>query len=128
MNRILAWVGWPVYWLILIAAYVFLASYMIKSTHAQTTGQHPKPGERHWYDASCCSNRDCEPIPFDAIMEVEGGYMVDYVSSRFGAVREFYPAKEARHSQDGMFHVCFYSAPHPTNGRRLRCLYRPVNS
>lgn len=119
MNRLV-----PLFMLIL-AALLYLCWLVLTPAQAQTG--HPKPGQPHWYEVSCCSNRDCEPIPFDAIMEIEGGYLIDYVSAAHGAVREFFPAKEARHSQDGQFHICFRYTP-LANGTRLRCLYRPVNS
>lgn len=110
MNRLV-----PLFMLIL-TAFLYLAWVALTPAQAHS-----------WYDASCCHDRDCERISFDAIMEVEGGWMIDFVSARFGAVREFFPASEARDSQDGSFHVCFRATP-LANGQRLRCLYRPVNS
>jgi len=77
------------------------------------------PAAAHsWYDASCCSNRDCEPIPPEAINETAVGYEVNYFSKQGFPVHGFMPREKARHSQDGRFHGCATST-------RFLCLYVP---
>lgn len=73
-----------------------------------------------WYDPSCCSNRDCEPIAFDAVVETEAGYEVNYFSKQGFQVHGFVPRDKARHSQDGRFHGCAMPS-------RFLCLYVPSN-
>lgn len=77
------------------------------------------PASAHsWYDMQCCSSRDCEPIPPDAVNETAAGYEVNYFSKQGFAVQGFVPREKARHSQDGRFHGCAM----PT---RFLCLYVP---
>lgn len=80
------------------------------------------PASAHsWYDYQCCSDRDCEPIPPDAVNETEAGYEVNYFSKQGFQVHGFVPRAAARHSQDGRFHGCAMPS-------RFLCLYVPVNS
>jgi hypothetical protein len=71
-----------------------------------------------WYDQACCSGTDCEPIPFEAVTEVEGGWMVAYVGKMSGPISAFVPRGGERHSQDGRFHAC-------ARPGRFLCLYVP---
>jgi hypothetical protein len=77
--------------------------------------------QTHWYESACCNQRDCEPIPFEAVFETEDSYIVTYVSGRGFPVHAVVPRAKARHSQDGRFHGCAM----PT---RFLCLYVPSNS
>lgn len=80
------------------------------------------PAAAHsWYEPACCSNRDCEPIAFDAVTESAEGWTVHYQSKLGFPVMAFTPRGKERHSQDGRFHGC----ASPT---RFLCLYVPVNS
>lgn len=80
------------------------------------------PASAHsFYDAACCSNRDCEPISFDSVTESAEGWTVHYQSKQGFPVMAFTPRGKERHSQDGRFHGCATST-------RFLCLYVPVNS
>ena len=80
------------------------------------------PAQSHeWYDQVCCSGRDCEPIPFDAVVETKDGYEINYYSKQGFQVHGFVPHGMERHSQDGRFHGCALPS-------RFLCLYAPVNS
>lgn len=72
----------------------------------------------HWYDAVCCSRRDCEALPPEAVEDVPGGWHVRYLSKRGFAVNAFVPSAKARDSQDGRFHGC-------ATPDRFLCLYVP---
>jgi hypothetical protein len=73
-----------------------------------------------FYDAACCSDRDCEPITFDSVTETRTGYEVSYFSKQGFPVHGFMPREKTRHSQDGRFHGCATST-------RFLCLYVPSN-
>jgi hypothetical protein len=71
------------------------------------------PARGHsWYDAYCCSGQDCAPVDEKRVRIVTGGYLLDG--------KYFIPEKDARNSQDGDYHACFW--PNPDT---LRCFYRP---
>jgi hypothetical protein len=92
---------------------------------ARAESLHDVNNPAHWYPSSCCSQRDCEPIPIDGITETRSGWKVHYVSVRFGAIDEMIPLGEARHSQDGGFHGCWRRDP--TKPRTI-CFFVPLNS
>lgn len=71
-----------------------------------------------WYDASCCNNFDCEPLPPEAVEDVSGGWRVHYLAKRGLPVDAFVPAGKERDSQDGRFHGC-------ATPIRFLCLYVP---
>lgn len=52
-----------------------------------------------WYPASCCSDKDCMPIPCDKLLEQNDGSIL-YEGIRFAA-NQIHP------SLDAMCHVCF---------------------
>lgn len=72
----------------------------------------------HWYDAACCNKRDCEPLPFNAVVMVPEGYRVRYRGSLGFLVDVLVPWNQTRPSQDGQHHgcaskvrfFCFYAA------------------
>lgn len=72
----------------------------------------PMAHAHSWYDAYCCSGQDCTPIDAERVRIVTGGYLLD------GKV--FIPNDQARNSQDGDYHACFWPNP-----ETLRCFYRP---
>lgn len=72
----------------------------------------------HWYDAACCSRRDCEVLAPEAVEDVEGGWHVRYRAKLGLAVDVFVPSGKERASQDGRFHGCATSD-------RFLCLYVP---
>lgn len=71
-----------------------------------------------WYDPACCSGKDCEPLPPEAVQDVPGGWHVHYMSKTGFLVDSFVPTGKERHSQDGRFHGCASQV-------RFLCLYVP---
>lgn len=65
-----------------------------------------------FYDPYCCNGTDCSPISDDRVQVVSTGYLIDG--------KHHVPLKEARRSQDGDYHACFYPTPDI-----LRCFYAP---
>lgn len=76
----------------------------------------------HWYDNSCCHNRDCEPVEPGAITMTKDGYRVRYLTSRGHIAEGFLPfgASGIRQSQDAQEHAC---APFD----KVICIYIPMN-
>lgn len=78
-----------------------------------------------WYDAWCCNDRDCAPVPDGAVRAVKGGYRYrlcpgDHPGVTGECLSGFLRHSEARPSEDGRFHVCIY----PSN--TVRCVYVPI--
>lgn len=115
--------------LILMTAIAFLllvGSVVIPEARAQEALHDPK-NPAHWYPATCCSQRDCEPLERDAVTEnADGSWDVNYVSARFGLINEHIPFKSARDSQDGGFHGCWRL--NPNEKPRTICFFRPLNT
>jgi hypothetical protein len=66
-----------------------------------------------WYDAACCSNKDCAPIPDSDVADLgEGGF---YIHSR----KEHIAFKDTRQGKDDQYHLCV----NQQTGARL-CFYR----
>ena len=87
----------------------------------------------HWYDSECCSNRDCEAIPDEAVREVEGGFVVEYESTSRGHVRDTVPYFRTRPSkgcdeQGHCFHACAKPPVEPGDPGGVRWLYIPSTS
>jgi hypothetical protein len=81
----------------------------------------PLPAIAHdWYDRNCCSDRDCEPLPPEAVEDMADGWHINYISARGFRVKFVLPHGKERHSHDGQFHGCAA----PTN---FYCLYVPSN-
>ncbi len=99
---------------------------MLLGGAARAESLHNLNDPGHWYPPSCCSQRDCEPIPIDAITETRSGWVVHYVSVRFGAINETIPLREARHSRDGGFHGCWRL--NPDTKPRTICFFVPLNA
>lgn len=88
-------------------------------TVAAVVAALPSPAHSmSWYDASCCNNFDCEPLPAEAVEDVSGGWHVHYLAKRGFAVDVFVPTGKDRPSQDGRFHGC-------ATPIRFLCLYVP---
>lgn len=105
----------------LVAAFVLLAPLMAGADPSLPRGLGHPSGSIHWYDPSCCSMKDCEPVEPGAIRRVEGGYLVEFLSSRGWVVRGFLPlGSPAIHpSQDEREHAC-------ATAQRLLCIYLPL--
>ncbi len=68
------------------------------------------------YDAACCHNQDCKPLPEDQTPKpLDGG---DWRLS----TGEIVPKSKVKFSPDGLFHLCRF---HATGA--VLCLYTPPN-
>lgn len=87
-----------------------------------------------WYDYDCCSDRDCEPVPFHSVSITEEGVHVKLEPGEHSLVLEgvdellLWGDVNIRQSQDGEHHACV--APALTDfedgrqvGDRLLCVY-----
>lgn len=76
-----------------------------------------------WYDAMCCSSRDCAPIPDPEW--TPDGWRVRLMPGQHPMVTEqldaIVPFDAVRPSQDGGYHACVV----PYQRDRVRCLYVP---
>ncbi len=72
-------------------------------------------GAHSWYEARCCSDKDCAPIDDSDVVERDGGY---FIKSR----NEFVLEKDTRPGQDDQYHICINAL---TNTRL--CFYRKFN-
>jgi len=54
-----------------------------------------------WYPYSCCTDKDCRPVPSNAVKYTPAGWQVRLTG-------ETIPFKKVRHSPDGQFHICSY--------------------
>jgi hypothetical protein len=74
------------------------------------------------YDAVCCSNRDCQPIPDQWISEGAGGWSVvippGVHKNAPAGLTAFVPYANGRISGDEEYHACAVPG-------RLLCLYVP---
>lgn len=71
------------------------------------------PARGHsWYPQDCCGGNDCAPVSQDRIRIVPGGYVLDG--------KYLIPEANARQSQDGDYHACFWPSPD-----KLHCFFKP---
>lgn len=66
-----------------------------------------------WYDAACCSGKDCAPIRNEFVKPVSTGYAITLGEQVFVV-----PYQVARPSLDERYHVC-------VSAGAIRCLYAP---
>ena len=59
-----------------------------------------------WYDASCCSNRDCHPVNAEDVIELENG------SWKYLPLNIVFTKDKVKPSRDGKFHVCYGPESH----------------
>jgi hypothetical protein len=76
------------------------------------------------YDAVCCANRDCEPIPPEWVRITAEGYEVtipngQHITAKQDHVKLF-RWDEVRRSGDEHYHACILPA-----SQEFRCLYVP---
>jgi len=80
-----------------------------------------------WYDPACCNDRDCAPIPMDAVRITAEGYLVEIGPGEhpmlhgevvFSTIP--FNSPMVRKSQDGDYHACLTAA------RSIRCFYVPA--
>ena len=104
---------------LIVIALMFALAVMAALIAAPTRSQTPDHfSSEHWYDAACCSRRDCEALPPEAVEDVRGGWHVRYIAKMGLAVDVFVATGKDRPSQDGRFHGCATSD-------RFLCLYTP---
>lgn len=78
----------------------------------------PAASAHDFYDALCCNDKDCEPVPDSAVTETKSGYSIKYNSIHGNEVRGFIKKDLAKQSPDGRFHACQMPSG-------VRCLYVP---
>ena len=89
------------------------------------------PVEAHeWYDATCCSGRDCAQVPVDAVgFDAEGNYLITLEPGSHPLVTRAqtwtFPPARARASRDGAWHACVSASADALGNRRLLCVYEP---
>jgi len=67
------------------------------------TLSHVKALPHSWYDADCCSETDCKPVPNEDVEEIEGGWKYLPTGVEF---KDTAQKQKIRPSHDGRFHVC----------------------
>jgi len=87
-----------------------------------------KANAHEWYDAACCSDRDCAPVDPSAVKAVEGGFLVVVEPGTHPMLAEGQERIERfvehgnprlRQSQDNNYHVCL------NPWRHVLCVYIP---
>lgn len=83
----------------------------------------PVARAHEWYDARCCSGRDCHPVADHTVRGSKAGYTVTLQPGEHPLVKDkpvsgFVPYAEALVSRDRKFHACIVN-------RELKCLYAP---
>ena len=81
-----------------------------------------RPARSHsWYDADCCSDRDCEPVSAVAFVAGDSNSVpVMVVTTNFGT-KPVTPETKIRESKDSRMHACIYLG-------KLICLYLPPSN
>ena len=78
-----------------------------------------------WYDPWCCSGKDCAPIPFSAVREIQGGYQITLKPGDHPLVTRVHVFQieqvKVKRSKDDQYHACLF----PTEDRLL-CFYAPA--
>lgn len=67
---------------------------------------------RYTYDAACCNEQDCAPLPIEAVEETAAGYRV-----RAGGKVWDFVYGEHQWSTDARFHICVYDPATGPGGR-----------
>jgi len=74
-----------------------------------------------WYDADCCSDRDCEPVSAVSFVASDSASVpIMVVTTSFGT-KPVTPQTKIRESKDGRMHACIYQD-------KLICLYLPPSN
>jgi hypothetical protein len=88
-------------------------------------------GKPFTFDASCCSENDCELVPDGAITETTQGWSADYVSTKTGrrviGVIPF-SSTSIKQSPDGRPYACESATPNDAvpGAVKPRCIYPPI--
>ena len=75
----------------------------------------PATQAHDWYPYSCCSDRDCHPVPPEAVQFTPTGW-------RVRTTGETIPFDKTRFSPDGRYHIC--SRGGKPDGKTI-CLFTP---
>jgi len=126
MTRLPRWLAFALLgFLGTLAATVLLCAALLGLTILTTGGA----AAHEWYDPSCCNDRDCAPIPYDAVEQMEWGYKVtlgygDHPLIRPGQkpVVMSFPWDVVRQSRDVGHHACVVNWP-SMERPFVRCLY-----
>jgi len=77
-----------------------------------------------WYDPVCCSERDCAPIPYEAVEITDEGYLVTLHAGEHlmvsSTVVHVVAYADVLKSKDGEYHACLFP-----NQEVMRCFYAP---
>jgi hypothetical protein len=82
-----------------------------------------------WYDSSCCSDKDCAPIPFEAVRVTEDGYEVTLMPGEHPMVRKRlfqiipFGSEDILQSQDMQYHACVIPGSPTTGIPYIACFY-----
>ena len=68
-----------------------------------------------WYPYSCCHDRDCRPVPPEAVKLTPRGWQIQTTG-------ETIPFDKAQYSPDGRFHICSYGG---VPEAKTICLFTP---
>ena len=101
-----AWTGW---WRWLVIPLLFSCPPTLVSGHS-------------WYDADCCSDKDCFPAANVVYYSYDGSYTAD-VHGRHVRVG---PEVKKLPSRDGGYHACLRDRPGMPV--RVKCWYVPANT
>lgn len=80
-----------------------------------------------WYDATCCSDRDCAPIPDHAVKVTPQGYEVTLMPGEHPLVKQRlfqiipFGSEDVLPSQDLHYHACVIGSP--TVIQHIVCFY-----
>lgn len=90
------------------------------------------PAAAHdWYDPTCCSGRDCAPVPITSVRPVASGFQVDILRDDHPLashdIHTTIPYGDERiiWSQDGEYHACLGRGRY--GEMAIICLYVPGN-
>jgi len=81
-----------------------------------------------WYDPTCCSDKDCAPIPFESVVVTGEGYEVTLLPGDHPLVRtpikRFFPFgdEDVLPSQDMKYHACVMPGS-PSASPGIICFY-----
>jgi len=96
---------------------LWLTLYAMLALAAWTT-----PGRAHsWYDATCCSERDCRPMASDEFAIVDGRLFIL-------ATGQSWALNDVRESKDAQWHVCIHLEGNEAGRvieRTPACVYMP---
>lgn len=82
-----------------------------------------------WYDPTCCSDKDCAPIPSSAVKITKNGYEVTLMLGQHPMVRTRlfqvipFADEDVMPSQDEHYHACVMPGSPSAGMPRIICFY-----